>query len=171
MTIVLAVAAGLSLGLLQAVPVYAAQAAPAGHGPHSGSGVVRVIGPGGEVRVLTPDGLLRSKSVDPRTTNGCSEFKGTLYYYSTLIGGNYEQTYDVSGHVYTHCSGGGSRLYAHYTCDSFTPRGPKNADTTGTESVNWGSPECSYLMTDMYVEICWHNNAGTVHQCDDSAKL
>lgn len=131
-------AASLSLGLLQTVPAYAG---PAGHGPHSGDGVVRVIGPGGAIRVLTPDGLVRSKSVDPKPTDGCSEFKETLYYYSTMIGGNYEQTYDVTGTLYTHCSGGGSRLYAHYTCDSYTLQGPKIGDTSGTESISWCSPE------------------------------
>lgn len=157
--LVLAMASSLSLGLLQAVPAYAAQAVPVGHGPHSGSGVVRATG------------LVRSKNVDPKTTNNCSEFKGTLYYYQETIAGNDEWTYDVVGHLYTHCSGGGSRLYAHYTCDSYTPQGPKIGDTTGTESINWSSPECSYGMNNMYVEVCWHNNAGTVHQCDDSANL
>lgn len=171
MMVMLAAAASLSTALLQAVPAYAAPAVPTGRGPHNGGSVVRVIGPRGVVRVLTPDALVRSRSVDPTTTNGCSEFKGTLYYYSTLVGGNYEQTYDVTGSLKTHCSGGGSRLYAHYTCDNYTPQGPKIGDTTGTESITWGSPQCSYSITNMYVEVCWHNNAGTVHQCDNSAKL
>jgi hypothetical protein len=119
-----------------------------------------------------PVGLVKSKNVDSKTTNGCGEFKGTLYYYSELVGKNYEQTFDVTGTLYDHCgSTGVSRLYAHWTCDNETPQGPKIGETTRTQSISWGSPECSYSITDMYVEVCWHNKTGGVHECAYSAKL
>jgi hypothetical protein len=169
MMVMLAAAAGLSIGLWQAAPAYAASA-----GPRNGGSVVRIIGPGGDGVALAPDGLAKSKSVKPKTSNGCSQFKGTLEYYTDLIGKNYEQQFVVDGHLYTNCSGGRTRLWAHYTCEyapGATPSRKKITQETsrGKKKVDWESPYCSFSINNMYVEVCWHSKAG--YECVDSAKL
>ena len=155
----LAVAASLGIGLMQAMPGYAASAAPATHAASSVSSS------------LTPD--LIEKNVHPKTTNGCSAFKGTIEYDVYLVGHNYESRFSAGGTLHQTCAGGGTRLYGHWTCDSETPQGPRWAERArvGSERVDKSSPECSYGMVNMYVEVCWHNNRETVHQCANSAKI
>jgi hypothetical protein len=63
MIVLLAAGVSLSIGLMQALPVYAASAVPAAHTTGSLSGH------------LVPQ-VTTTKNVDPKTTNGCGEFKG-----------------------------------------------------------------------------------------------
>jgi hypothetical protein len=158
MIVILAAAASLSIA--QAVPAYAASAAPGTHAPAAHALAIHFTVSTGHRR-----GLQKSRSVDPKTGGGCGEFKGTLYYYSELIGGNSEQTYDVVGTLYRHCSGDYTRLYADYTCDDYTPQGPRIGERTtkGSNGINWGSPECSYGITHMRVQICFKSS--TIFGC------
>ncbi len=125
-----------------------------------------------QLRTLTtPDGLLRSRNVDPKTANGCGEFKGTLSYYAYLIGGNYEFEFDVVGTLYDHCgSTGVAKLYADYVCSGIS-LGPTIGRTFSSESIDWGSSECSSGIANMHVQVCWTNNSNTFHQCADSPNL
>jgi hypothetical protein len=158
--IIVVLAAVASLCIFQATPVYATSAAATNaQAVHlAGSAVI----PGSPV---IPDGLLRSRSVDTKAGGGCGEFKGTLEYYTQLVGKNYEQTYDVTGTLYQHCSGYYTRLYAHYQCDNYTPQGPRIGErtSTGSTKINWGSPQCSYGISNMRIEICFHSS--TVFGC------
>lgn len=153
MIVVLAAVAGLCI--FQATPVYATSAAPATH-----ASAVHLT-----FSLRIPDGLLRSRSVDPKTANNCGEFKGTLEYYTNLVGKNYEQTFDVTGTLYQHCSGEYTRLYADYQCDNNTPQGPRIGErtSTGNTKINWGSPQCSYPITNMRVQICFRSS--TIFGC------
>ena len=158
MIVALTAAASLSIGLVQTLPVYAASAAPEVQTNGSLSHLV--------ARTTT------TKSVDPKTTNGCGEFKGTIEWTISQVGGNQEEFFAVYGTLHDHCgSTGVSRLYMHWTCGGGTPQGPKEGETTGSQAISKTIGPCLFILTNMYVEVCWHNNANTVHQCADSAKL
>jgi hypothetical protein len=167
MIVMLAAAASLGIGIGQAIPAYAAQAAPAPHAQAVHASSPHLTGS----TELLRRGLLRSRSVNTMAAGGCAQFQGTLYYYTNLIGGTYEQTYDVVGTLYQHCSGYYTRLYADYQCDNYTPQGPRIGErtTVGSTRISWGSPECSYPMTNMRVELCFHSS--TRFACGFSAYL
>jgi hypothetical protein len=152
--VLVAAAVTLSMGLMQALPAYAAPAVPAAH--QAGIDVP-----------LAPNGVLRSRSVDTKASGNCAEFKGTLTYYAYPIARNYEFQFQVEGTLYARC-GGTAHLRAYWECNN-SPQSELIGDTRGTQKIDWSSPECSYGITNMYVEVCFFSSSRG--GCANSAKL